>query len=281
MRLVRFGAPGREEPGLWQDGRVTALRPLFPGIPDIGEAFFRDGWLERLRTIDEAGEPLTDRLGPPVTRPSKIICLGINYAAHGSESGFKRPERPVLFAKTPNALNGPFDPIVLPRYSGQVDWEVELAVVIGREGKRIPRERALDYVAGYTVMNDVSGREAQFNDPAKQWLRGKSCDTFAPLGPALVTPDEIGDPGDLGLEALVDGVVMQSDRTSNLIFDLPAILAFISEDITLVPGDLIATGTPSGVGHFRTPPIELKAGNTVECRIEKIGAIRNRVVGPG
>ena len=279
MRLVRFGGPGREEPGLWREGRTVALRRLFPEIPDIGEAFFRDGWLERIRTVTEPGEALTVRLGPPVARPSKIVCLGINYAAHGSEGGFKPPERPVIFAKTPNALNGPFDPIVLPRSSGQVDWEVELAVVIGREGKRIPRERALDYVAGYTVMNDVSGREAQFNDPAKQWLRGKSFDTFAPLGPALVTADETGDPGDLLLETLVNGVVMQSDRTRNMIFDVPAILAFVSEDITLAPGDIIATGTPSGVGHFRTPPVELRPGDTVECRIEKIGSIRNAVVG--
>ncbi|HSV91416.1 MAG TPA: fumarylacetoacetate hydrolase family protein [Desulfobacterales bacterium] len=279
MRLVRFGAHGREEPGLWREGRTIALRRLFPEIPDIGEAFFRDGWPERLRTVDAPGDATAVRLGPPVARPSKIVCLGINYAAHGSEGGFKPPERPVIFAKTPNALNGPFDPIVLPRSSGQVDWEVELAVVIGREGKRIPRERALDYVAGYTVMNDVSGREAQFNDPAKQWLRGKSFDTFAPLGPALVTADELGDPGDLALETLVNGVVMQSDRTRNMIFDVPAILAFVSEDITLAPGDIIATGTPSGVGHFRTPPVELRPGDTVECRIEKIGAIRNAVVG--
>jgi 2-keto-4-pentenoate hydratase/2-oxohepta-3-ene-1,7-dioic acid hydratase in catechol pathway len=279
MRLVRFGAPGREEPGVWRDGRTLALRRLFPDIPDIGEDFFRQGWPERLREVNDPGEVMTVRLGPPVARPSKIVCLGINYAAHGSEGGFKRPERPILFAKTPNALNGPFDPIVLPRFSGQIDWEVELAVVIGREGKRIPRERALDYVAGYTVMNDVSGREAQFNDPGRQWLRGKSFDTFAPLGPALATADEVGDPGDLALEALVDGVVMQSDRTGNMIFDVPAIIEFVSQDITLVPGDIVATGTPSGVGHFRTPPLELRAGNTVECRIEKIGAIRNPVVG--
>jgi len=279
MRLIRFGAPGREEPGLWRDGRTVALRRLFPDIPDIGETFFREGWLERVRAVTDPGEAREMRMGPPVARPSKIVCLGINYAAHGSEGGFKRPERPVIFAKTPNALNGPFDPIVLPRSSSQIDWEVELAVVIGREGKRIPRERALEYVAGYTVMNDVSGREAQFNDPAKQWLRGKSFDTFAPLGPALVTADEVGDPGDLALETLVDGVVMQSDRTANMIFDVPAILAFVSEDITLLPGDIIATGTPSGVGHFRTPPVELKPGNIVECRIETIGAIRNPVVG--
>src|SRR5512135_1031876 len=145
MRLVRFGAPGREEPGLWQDGRTVALRRLFPDIPDIGEAFFREGWPERLRAVNEPGEVTAVRLGPPVARPSKIVCLGINYAAHGSEGGFNRPERPILFAKTPNTLNGPFDPIVLPRCSGKIDWEVELAVVIGRGGKRIARNRAFDF----------------------------------------------------------------------------------------------------------------------------------------
>jgi 2-keto-4-pentenoate hydratase/2-oxohepta-3-ene-1,7-dioic acid hydratase in catechol pathway len=280
MRLIRYGEPGREQPGLWRDGRTVALRRIFPDIPDIGEAFFRDGWLERLRAVDEPGEAIAARLGPPVSRPSKIVCLGINYAAHGSEGGFQRPERPILFAKTPNTLNGPFDPIRLPRCSGKIDWEVELAVIVGREGTHIPRDRALEHVAGYAVMNDVSGREAQLADPQLQWFRGKSFDTFAPLGPCLVTADEIGDPGDLLVETLVDGVVMQSDRTGNMIFDVPAIIEYVSADITLVPGDIIATGTPSGVGHFRTPPIELRSGNTVECRIEKIGSIRNPVVGP-
>ena len=278
MRLIRFGPRGREKPGLWKDGRIVDLRSHFPEIPDIGEEFFRRGWLEKASRVQDPGTPREARLGSPIAQPSKIICLGINYATHGSEGGFKPPERPILFAKTPNVLNGPFDPIVLPRSSGQVDWEVELAVVIGREGKRIRQADVMDYIAGYSVMNDVSGREAQFGDP--QWFRGKSFDTFAPFGPALVTPDEAGDVGDLALEALVNGTVMQSDRTRHLIFNVPAILEFISDDITLLPGDIIATGTPSGVGIFRKPPVTLQPGDVVECRIEKIGAIRNPVVGP-
>ncbi len=278
MQLIRFGPRGQEKPGLWKDGRIVDLRSHFPGIPDIGEEFFREGWPEKVARVQDPGTPREVRLGSPIGRPSKIICLGINYATHGSEGGFKPPERPILFAKTPNALSGPFDPIVLPRSSGQVDWEVELAAVIGREGKRIRRADAMDYIAGFSVMNDVSGREAQFGDP--QWFRGKSFDTFAPLGPALVTPDEAGDVGDLALEAWVNGVVMQSDRTRHLIFDVPAILEFISEDITLLPGDIIATGTPSGVGIFRKPPVTLQPKDVVECRIETIGVIRNTVVGP-
>ncbi|MGE5256213.1 MAG: fumarylacetoacetate hydrolase family protein [Hyphomicrobiales bacterium] len=278
MRLIRFGPRGQERPGLWKDGRIVDLSSHFPGIPDIGEEFFREGWIEKVARVQDPGSPREVRLGCPVARPTKIICLGINYATHGSEGGFKPPERPILFAKTPNALNGPFDPIVLPRSSGQVDWEVELAAVVGREGKRIRREDAISYIAGFTVMNDVSSREAQFGDP--QWFRGKSFDTFAPLGPALVTPDEAGDIGDLALEALVNGVVMQSDRTRHLIFNVSAILEFISEDITLLPGDIIATGTPSGVGIFRKPPVTLQPGDVVECRIETIGMIRNPVVGP-
>jgi 2,4-didehydro-3-deoxy-L-rhamnonate hydrolase len=279
MRLVRFGPRGMEKPGLWRDGRIVDLRRLFPGIPDIGEEFFRAGWLDRIAGVEDPGQAMDVRLGSPVARPSKIICLGINYASHGSEGGFKPPERPILFAKTPNTLNGPFDPIMLPRSSGQVDWEVELAVIIGREGKGIRRSEAFAYIAGFAVMNDVSARQAQFGDP--QWFRGKSFDTFAPLGPALVTAEEAGEVGNLELSARVDGVVMQEDSTRHMVFDVPAILEFISEDITLLPGDIIATGTPSGVGIFRNPPVTLQPGNVVECRIETIGAIRNTVVAPG
>ena len=278
MRLVRFGPRGQEKPGIWRDGRIVDLRRFFPDIPDIGESFFGDGWLERIAGVNDPGAVMDVRLGCPVARPSKIICLGINYATHGAEGGFKAPERPILFAKTPNTLNGPFDPIVLPRSSGQVDWEVELAVIIGREAKRVRRAQAFACIAGYAVMNDVSARQAQFADP--QWFRGKSFDTFAPLGPALVTADEIGDAGDLALSAAVDGVVMQQDSTRHLIFDVPTIIEFISEDITLLPGDIIATGTPSGVGIFRNPPLTLQPGSVVECRIGKIGAIRNTITAP-
>jgi len=276
MKLIRFGQKGKEKPGLWKDGRIVDLRNIFSEVPDIGEAFFRNGWLEKVSGIEDPGQKIDERIACPVHRPSKIICLGKNYAEHAKEGGFEKPEKPLIFCKTPNTLNGPFDPIVLPKSSGQVDWEVELAVVIGKEGKRINKKEALDYIAGYTVFNDVSGREAQFSD--SQWFRGKSFDTFAPIGPYIVTLDEIDDVHNLRLTAIVNGEIMQDGNTRNMIFDIPTVIENISEDMTLIPGDIIATGTPAGVGIFRDPPIVLKPGNVVECRIEKIGAIINEVV---
>jgi len=276
MRLVMFGEKGRERPGLQREEGVVDLRKIFPGIPEIGEAFFEEGWLSKIEDIDQPGEPLDIRLASPVLRPSKIICLGKNYAEHAKEGGFDNPASPLIFCKTPNTVSGPFDDILTPQSSGQVDWEVELALVIGRRGKAIPRDIALDYIAGFMVMNDVSGREAQFAD--SQWFRGKAFDTFAPMGPALVTTDEIEKLGDLELTARVNGAVMQSGSTGDMIFDIPAIIENISRDITLVPGDVISTGTPSGVGIFRDPPVTLKPGDVVECSISGIGTIRNRVV---
>jgi 2-keto-4-pentenoate hydratase/2-oxohepta-3-ene-1,7-dioic acid hydratase in catechol pathway len=277
MRLIRFGEKGRETPGLWKDGKIVDLRAIYPEVPDIGESFFRDGWLEKAAGIQEGGLDMEVRMGCPISQPAKLICLGINYAEHKEETGFEKPANPLLFCKTPNALNGPFDPIVLPRTSLQVDWEVELAVIIGREGKRIPGKDVFDHIAGFCVMNDVSGRDVQLSE--SQWFRGKSFDTFAPLGPAIVTPDEIADVHNLRLTTEVNGERMQDGNTRDLIFDVPAIIEFISQDITLAPGDVIATGTPSGVGYFRETPIVLKAGDTVECSIETIGSIRNEVVG--
>ncbi|MBU0986153.1 MAG: fumarylacetoacetate hydrolase family protein [Proteobacteria bacterium] len=275
MKLVRFGPKGKEKPGLWKSGNIVDLTKIFPKIPDIDETFFTDGWLAKVSRVSEPGQKINERIGCPLVRPSKIICLGKNYAEHAKEGGFENPEKPLIFCKTPNALSGPFDPILLPRSSGQVDWEVELAVIIGKKGKRIRRDEAFDYIAGFTVMNDVSGREAQFAD--SQWFRGKSFDTFAPAGPFLVTPDEVGDVHNLRLTAMVDGVIMQDGNTRDMIFDVPAIIENISEDITLIPGDIISTGTPAGVGIFRNPPVVLKPGNVVECRIEKIGSIINKV----
>lgn len=276
MRLIRFEEKGKEKPGLFKEGRIVDLRKIFPDIPDIGNVFFRQGWIEKVKGVTEPGEDMDVRLLWPVCDPSKIICLGKNYSEHAKEGGMDVPDKPLLFCKTPNTLCGPYDPIVLPSGSGQVDWEVELAVIIGKEGKRIKKADAFDYIAGYTVMNDVSGREAQFSD--QQWFRGKSFDTFAPMGPALVTTDEIEDVHNLNLTTMVDGVTMQDGNTKDLIFDIPTIIEFISEDITLIPGDIISTGTPDGVGIFRNPPIVLKEGNVVECSIEKIGTITNRVV---
>ena len=276
MKLVRFGQKGNEKPGLWRDGKIVDLRKIFPDIPDIGEAFFRENWLQIVADVNEPGQNIHERIACPIHAPSKIICLGKNYMEHAKEGGFDQPETPLLFCKTPNTLNGPFDAVILPKSSGQIDWEVELAVIIGKEGKRISKADALDYVAGFTVMNDVSGREAQFSD--SQWFRGKSFDGFAPAGPVMVTPDEIGDLNNLRLTAKVDGKIMQDGNTRDMIFDIPTIIENISEDITLIPGDIISTGTPAGVGIFRDPPVVLRPGNVVECTVEKIGTIINTVV---
>jgi 2,4-diketo-3-deoxy-L-fuconate hydrolase len=276
MRLIRFGQKGNARPGLWKDGKIVDLREIFPQIPDISETFFREGWLDKVAGLKHPGRKIQTRIASPIHRPSKIICLGKNYAEHAKEGGFENPEKPLIFCKTPNALSGPYDPIIFPRSSGRVDWEVELAVIIGKQGKRIKKTDAFEYIAGFTVMNDVSGREAQFSD--SQWFRGKSFDSFAPAGPFIVTPDEIDDVNNLRLTAVVDGEIMQDGNTRDMIFNIPAIIENISEDITLIPGDIISTGTPSGVGIFRDPPVVLKPGNVVECRIEKIGAIINKVV---
>ena len=276
MKLVRFGEKGKEKPGLWKDGNIIDLKKIFPGIPDIGEAFFRQNWPEKIAEINDPGQTLKDRIGCPIYAPSKIICLGKNYAEHAKEGGFENPDKPLIFCKTPNTLNGPFDPIILPKSSGQIDWEVELAIIIAKEGKRIPKTKAWDYIAGFTILNDVSGREAQFSD--SQWFRGKSFDGFAPVGPYIVTPDEIGDVNHLRLTAKVDGDIMQDGNTRDMIFDVSTIIEDISEDITLIPGDIISTGTPAGVGIFRDPPVVLKPGNVVECYIENIGTIINKVV---
>ncbi len=279
MRIIRFGPVGDERPGLLKGDRIVDLRGLFPEIPDVGEAFFSGAWLKKLASVEADGEKMDVRIGCPIVRPSKIICLGKNYAAHARELGMDPPLRPIIFSKSANTLAGPFDPILMPASSGKVDWEVELALVIGRKGKRITREKAFDYIAGYTILNDVSGRDLQFAEGG-QWFRGKSLDSFAPVGPALVTPDEIGPREavhNLRLQTLVNGEVMQDGNTRNFIFNIPDILADISEDMTLLPGDIIATGTPEGVGFFRDPPVTLNVGDVVECRIEKIGSIVNRV----
>jgi 2-keto-4-pentenoate hydratase/2-oxohepta-3-ene-1,7-dioic acid hydratase in catechol pathway len=277
MRLLRFGSPGQERPGLHGPDGIVDLRRHFPALPDIGPAFFSDGWLAKIAHVDDAGQAIGARIGSPVGQPSKIICIGKNYAEHAKEGGFDVPARPLLFNKTPNTLNGPYDPIQLPVCSGQVDWEVELAVVIGQKGKRIAKADVWDYIAGVSVMNDVSGREAQFGD--SQWFRGKSFDTFAPLGPELVTLDEIDDINNLTLTAIVNGQTMQTGTTADLIFDIPTLIEYISQDITLEPADIISTGTPEGVGIFRDPPVTLQPGDTVECRIDGIGFLRNTCQG--
>jgi 2-keto-4-pentenoate hydratase/2-oxohepta-3-ene-1,7-dioic acid hydratase in catechol pathway len=215
------------------------------------------------------------RLGPPIPQPQKIIAVGLNYRDHSEEAGFKLPEYPLLFAKFPNSITGPYDPIVSPVEDVQIDAEAELAVIIGRQGKAITEAAAFDYVAGYMALNDVSARKWQFAD--KQWTRGKSLDTFCPTGPWLITRDEVPDPHKLRVTGRVNGEVFQDSTTEKLIFGVPRLVSFISEAITLEPGDIIATGTPSGVGVFRKPPVFLKAGDIAEVEIEKVGTLRNPV----
>ena len=214
-------------------------------------------------------------IGPPVPRPAKIICIGLNYKDHAAESHMPLPTSPITFSKYPTAVIGPGRPIRLPTVSAQVDYESELAIVIGRRGKHVPLERAFEYVLGYTNLNDVSARDLQFAD--KQWQRGKSCDTFAPIGPSIVTRDTIPDPHQLRIRLRLNGEVMQDSSTNQLVFGVDRLVSFLSETVTLEPGDLIATGTPPGVGFARTPPVFLKPGDTVEVEVEGLGVLSNPV----
>jgi 2-keto-4-pentenoate hydratase/2-oxohepta-3-ene-1,7-dioic acid hydratase in catechol pathway len=211
----------------------------------------------------------------PVPRPGKLICIGLNYRDHAAESNMAIPERPVVFSKFSTAVIAPGEPVVVPATSEQVDYEAELAVVIGRRAKNVSANDAFDYVLGYTAFNDVSARDFQFADG--QWQRGKSCDTFAPMGPSIVTADEIPDPHKLSIKLRLNGQTMQDSSTEQLIFGVPELIAFLSETITLEPGDVIATGTPPGVGFARKPPVFLKAGDEMEVEIEKIGVLNSVV----
>jgi 2-keto-4-pentenoate hydratase/2-oxohepta-3-ene-1,7-dioic acid hydratase in catechol pathway len=211
----------------------------------------------------------------PVPRPGKIVCIGLNYRDHAQESGLAIPEKPVVFSKFSSCVIAPGEPVVIPTTSEKVDYEAELAVVIGRRAKHVSADRAYDYVLGYTAFNDVTARDFQFGDG--QWQRGKSCDTFAPMGQTIVTTDEIADPHNLRIRLTLNGVTMQDSNTSQLIFGVPRLIEFITESITLEPGDVIATGTPSGVGFARKPPVFLKAGDTMDVNIERIGGLGNPV----
>jgi acylpyruvate hydrolase len=218
------------------------------------------------------------RLLAPIPKPGKITCVGLNYADHAREQGHEPPKSPIFFLKSGNTICGPGDPIHLPPNSSQVDYEAEFAVVIGKKGNRIPEEKAYDYVAGYMILHDVSARDLQFSDG--QWYRGKSCDTFAPTGPWIVTRDEIKDPHNLRISLTLNGETMQDSNTSNLIFSVPYLISYLSQSATWEVGDLISTGTPPGVGVFRKPPVFLKAGDTASVTVEKLGTLTNPVVGP-
>ncbi len=280
MKLVRFGERKREKPGVLREGRILDLRAADEAFPDIEEELFEGGWLERARAAEkEAAESCWldasgVRLGPPVV-PSKIVALGLNYAEHAKEGGKPPPPNPILFSKATTAIIGPRDDIVIPPCTTQVDWEVELAFVVGKRARLVREEDALDCIAGYVCLNDVSARDAQFGDG--QWHRGKSMDTFCPLGPCLVTTDELGDGSGLRLWSKVNGKLMQQSTTDRLIFDVPRVLAFITEGITLRAGDIVSTGTPPGVGVFCDPPVFLTPGDVVEMGVEGIGELRNEV----
>ena len=281
MRLMRFGALGKEKPGLLlADG--TRLDASAFGA-DYDEKFFATGGVEALSkwlTTNTNSAPKVSaevRLGPPICRPSKIVCIGLNYRDHAHETGAKIPTEPVIFFKSTTALIGPHDNLVIPKNGTKVDWEVELAVVIGKRALYVPRDKALEYVAGYALHNDYSERAFQ-KDRGGQWVKGKSCDTFAPLGPYLATPDELADPGNTKMWLKVNGETRQNSSTANMIFDVATLVSYISEFMTLLPGDVISTGTPAGVGLGMKPPQYLKAGDVVELGIDGLGESRQHVV---
>jgi 2-keto-4-pentenoate hydratase/2-oxohepta-3-ene-1,7-dioic acid hydratase in catechol pathway len=281
MKLIRYGAAGRESPAVLLDDDTRIDCTGFGS--DWNEAFFEGDGIARLRTWLKKNltrSPRVDadeRLGPCIARPSKIICIGLNYVDHARETGKDIPTEPVIFFKSTTALCGPNDDVVIPRGGTKVDWEVELAVVIGKTARHVDGARALDHVAGFALHNDYSERAFQL-ERGGQWVKGKSCDTFAPLGPYLATRDEVGDPQQLAMELSVSGVVRQKSNTSNMVFGVAEIVAYISRFMTLLPGDVISTGTPAGVGLGLDPPVYLKAGDVVNLSIEKLGSSRQRVV---
>jgi 2-keto-4-pentenoate hydratase/2-oxohepta-3-ene-1,7-dioic acid hydratase in catechol pathway len=283
MKLIRFGAPGAEKPGLILGDGTRVDASAFGS--DWDERFLGSDGLVRLEawarehahTLPRV--PEGERLGPCIPRPSKIVCIGLNYADHARETGAKIPDEPIIFFKATTALCGPNDDLVLPRGSVKTDWEVELAVVIGRRARYVSLEDAAAYVAGFALHNDYSERQDQL-ERGGQWSKGKSQDTFAPLGPFLATPDEIADVRALPMWLTVNGKTRQKSSTGQMVFDVPTLLSYLSRFMTLLPGDVISTGTPPGVGLGFDPPVFLKAGDVVELGIEGLGRQRQLVAAP-
>lgn len=281
MKLIRFGALGKEKPGVQlQEGTRLDVSQF---IQDYNEAFFGTGGIEKLKVWLEKNKdhcpkvPDTVRLGAPMARPSKIICVGLNYAKHAEESGMEPPKEPVLFFKASSAIVGPYDDIRLPKGSTKTDWEVELAIVVGKKASYVSESEALTHVAGYVLHNDVSERAFQI-ERSGQWVKGKSCDTFAPLGPYIATADEIKDPNNLRLWLKLNGKRVQDSSTSDFIFNIQQVISYISQFMTLLPGDIISTGTPSGVGLGFDPPTYLTPGDEVELGVEGLGVSKQKVV---
>ena len=281
MRLIRFGAVDKEKPGvLLANGKRLDVSAF---CNDFDEAFFGNNGIEKLQIwLDKNQEncPIVSndvRLGPPLMRPSKIVCVGLNYAKHAAESGMDVPEEPVLFFKATSAIVGPNDPIIIPKGSKKTDWEVELAVVVGEKASYVSESEALNHVAGYVLHNDVSERAFQL-EQSGQWVKGKSCDTFAPIGPFIATPEEIDNPNNLNLWLKVNGEEMQNSSTSDFIFNIQQVVSYISQYMTLLPGDIISTGTPFGVGLGLTPPRYLKDGDVIELGIEGLGSSRQTCI---
>ena len=281
MRLIRFGPVGGERPGVVDD--AGARRDATAFSEDWNEHFFGTGGVRRLATWlnghrDELPVVAEDiRWGPCIARPSKIVCIGLNYRDHARETGAPIPAEPILFAKATSSLAGPFDDVMLPPDSTKSDWEVELAVVMGRRACLVDEASAMDHVAGYALHNDYSERTYQL-ERGGQWFKGKSWDTFAPLGPWLATRDEIPDPHHLHLTLDVNGVRMQDSNTGELVFNVPQLVSYVSQFMTLLPGDVISTGTPAGVGLGSIPPRYLHHGDVVDLAIDGLGSSRQRVV---
>ena len=281
MKLIRKGEPNEESPGLLlPDGLEVDVSSFGE---DYDEVFFETNGLERLSEwLKENGEdlppfPENERYGSPIARPSKIVCIGLNYDDHARESGMEIPPEPVIFFKATSSFCGPNDNLILPRGGDKTDWEVELAFVIGKRASYVEESEAMDYLAGYALHNDYSERGFQL-DRSGQWVKGKSCDTFAPFGPWLATQDEIEDPNNLKMWLKVNGETMQSSNSSNLHYKIPFLLSYVSQFMTLLPGDIISTGTPPGVGMGMDPQVYLQAGDLVELGIDQLGSSSQKVV---
>ena len=280
MKLIRFGEAGKEKPGVHMEGVNYDVSGF---IKDYDEMFFANGGIPHLGWMIAQHEnmlpviPKGTRLGCPVANPSKILCIGLNYAKHAKETNAAIPKEPILFMKSTTAITGPNDPIMIPKNSVKTDWEVELAFVIGKRTSYVSEEEAMDYVAGYCLHNDVSEREFQLERGGTR-DKGKGCDTFAPLGPWMVTKDEIPDPHNLRLWLKVNDQMMQDGNTDDLIFNIPQLVSYLSQFMTLLPGDIVSTGTPAGVGLGFNPPVYLKPGDIVELGIDGLGTSRQNVI---